>query len=75
MFAMVGAGVAIVAFRFAEVAAVYLMALSAGGFIYIAAADLLPELHRRKSGAPILKLVSFGAGVAVIAITRSIFSH
>jgi zinc transporter ZupT len=45
------------------------MAVSAGGFLYIAAADLLPELHRRKGdGNPFVKLATFSAGLGVIAL-------
>lgn len=49
-------------------AAPFLMAVSAGGFIYIAAADLLPEIQRQKSErGPTVKLLSFCCGVASIA--------
>lgn len=44
-----------------------LVAISAGGFIYIASADLLPELRRQSTGTPIVKVLAFCSGIAVIA--------
>ncbi len=45
-----------------------LLAVSAGGFIYIAAADLLPELQRHKpNGGALTKLLSFCSGLLIIA--------
>jgi zinc and cadmium transporter len=46
-----------------------LMAVSAGGFLYIAAADLLPELQRNHEGAGAVgKSASFAAGIGIIAV-------
>ncbi|MEW6057064.1 MAG: ZIP family metal transporter [Bdellovibrionota bacterium] len=53
----------------------FLMALSAGGFIYIAAADLLPELQRRKdTKRRFVKFISFCAGVGIIGLIK-LFLH
>ncbi|MBA2631961.1 MAG: ZIP family metal transporter, partial [Chloroflexi bacterium] len=42
--------------------------LTAGGFVYIASTDLLPELHRDPEGRKsILQLVGLLGGVAVMA--------
>lgn len=69
MCALIGAVGAIFAAKQMTLAAPYLMALSAGGFIYIASADLLPELQRQKSDSgPFPKLFSFCAGLGTIAL-------
>lgn len=73
--ALIGALGALWAATAMTTAAPYLMAVSAGGFIYIAAADLLPELQRRESDhGPFVKLLSFSAGIAVIA-ALDLFIH
>jgi len=47
----------------------YVLALAAAGFIYIAAADLIPGLHRRAaSTAGLGQLVLILAGIATIAM-------
>lgn len=48
------------------------MAASAGGFVYIAAADLLPELQRRRTGSALPKLLAFSGGLGCIAILESV---
>jgi len=46
---------------------VYLVPFAAGGFIYIASADLLPELHKERNlNLALLQLVLFFSGIAVI---------
>lgn len=44
--AVIGAVIAILASSVIEGAGVFLLGLAAGGFIYIAASDLIPEIHR-----------------------------
>ncbi len=45
-----------------------MLPLTAGGFVYIASTDLLPELHRDPEGRKsILQLVGLLGGVAVMA--------
>lgn len=66
--ALVGALGALWAAEKIQAATPVLLGISAGGFIYIAAADLLPELHRRrKDGSAAFKLVAFCFGMATIA--------
>jgi zinc and cadmium transporter len=66
--AVVGALGAVWASSMMEVAAPYLMAISAGGFLYIASADLLPELQRQKGECGAAKrLISFSAGIVIVA--------
>jgi len=49
----------------------YILALSAASFIYIAAADLIPGLHRQTTvAASALQLVLLLAGIGTIALFR-----
>jgi zinc and cadmium transporter len=67
--ALIGAGGALWAAEAMANATPFLLGASAGGFIYIAAADLLPELQRHKSPkGPLFKLLSFCSGLAIIAV-------
>ena len=45
----------------------YVLAFAAGNFLYVAMADLIPDLHRGGSGAG-RQLLLIGAGVATIAL-------
>lgn len=45
------------------------VALSAGTFFHIAVSDLLPEVHRARSGRP-ANLAAFFAGVGLMAVSR-----
>jgi zinc and cadmium transporter len=50
----------------------YILALSAASFIYIATADLVPELHRQVApGAALRQLVLLLAGIATIILLHS----
>lgn len=65
--ALVGAAGTIWAAESLAAAMPVVLGISAGGFIYIAAADLLPELQRHKSNTSnTLKFLSFCAGLALI---------
>lgn len=67
--AFVGAFFTLFAASTSMVAIPYLTALSAGGFMYIAAADLLPELQRHKeNSSAVIKLFSFLLGLAIIIL-------
>jgi zinc and cadmium transporter len=49
----------------------YVLAFSAASFIYIAVADLIPELHRRWDFADaVLQIVLIGAGVATLHVVH-----
>jgi zinc and cadmium transporter len=50
LFAILGAGTAFVLGESAESLALILVPITAGGFIYIALSDLIPELHKTTSG-------------------------
>jgi zinc and cadmium transporter len=52
----------------------FLIALSAGGFIYLASSELIPELHREKSlRKSVLQFIIFILGLAVIWSLAIIF--
>jgi zinc and cadmium transporter len=52
----------------------FLIALSAGGFIYLASSELIPELHREKSlRKSVLQFIIFILGLAVIWSLTIIF--
>ncbi len=55
---------------------VFLIPFTAGGFIYIAACDLIPELHKQpelKKSA--LSMLAFLCGISIILLTRLIHNH
>lgn len=52
----------------------YLIPIAAGGFIYIAASDLIPELHDEKIlKKSILSFMVFLAGLAFMILTKALF--
>ena len=51
----------------------FILSLTAGGFIYIALADLIPELHKENAPAKsILQLITFLLGIAVMLSLTSL---
>jgi zinc and cadmium transporter len=47
----------------------YVLAFSAGSFLYVAMADLIPDLHRGGlQGGPLRQLLMIGAGIATIVL-------
>lgn len=53
----------------------YIIALAAGGFLYIAGSDLLPELHKERNGKKILiQILSLIFGIMIVSLLLSIFS-
>lgn len=51
----------------------YLLAFAAGGFIYIAASDLVPELHHEKNILKSIRIILFFLlGIGFILLTRSL---
>ena len=74
LLAVVGGIVGWVAFSKIEALIPYIIAMAAGGFIYIAASDLFPELHKEKEHKRILiQAVSVILGILVIWILTSLF--
>jgi zinc and cadmium transporter len=63
--AVLGAAVALLLHEFSEAAMLWIVPVAAGGFIYIAAADLIPELHKMKRPQQsFLQLLMIVVGVA-----------
>lgn len=55
---------------YTKMATPYILALSAAGFIYIALADLIPELHRKTNARQsVLQFIFLIAGISVIIIS------
>jgi zinc and cadmium transporter len=53
----------------------YGLALTAGMFIYIANADLMPEMTRQKDGNGVIQLVAVITGIAVILLITEFLHH
>jgi zinc and cadmium transporter len=55
---------------------VYLLPITAGGFIYIAACDLIPEIHKHADQKRSLySMVAFLGGIIFILLARAVGSH
>lgn len=46
----------------------YVLSFAAGSFLYVAMADLIPDLHRGVEGGPLRQLTVIGAGIATIIL-------
>ena len=58
----------------ARTALPFVLVLAASSFIYIALADLVPDMHReRQRGASALQIVMLFVGIALIALLTSPF--
>ncbi|MEK7510841.1 MAG: ZIP family metal transporter [Patescibacteria group bacterium] len=67
LFAFLGAGVALLLGGATELFTAWLVPLAAGGFIYIALTDLIPELHKTKSlRHSALQLLAVIVGIAAM---------
>ncbi|MBP6860302.1 MAG: ZIP family metal transporter [Candidatus Pacebacteria bacterium] len=65
--AVFGATVALIVGESSEAFALWLLPLTAGGFIYIALSDLIPELHKeRRAGQGVVQVVAIVAGVLLM---------
>jgi zinc and cadmium transporter len=63
-------------FPFVENFGAFILPFAAGGFIYIASSDLIPELHREASlGRASSSFVFFLAGILLMAIVKLVFQH
>lgn len=69
LFAFVGLGLAFTLGSWSTELASTLLPFAAGGFIYIALSDLIPELHKTKSPAhSLLQLASIAVGVGAMIL-------
>jgi len=56
-------------------AMIFLLPLAAGGFLYIAASDLIPELHKEKNTLrTVISFVTFLVGIILMWTMKAIFS-
>jgi zinc and cadmium transporter len=62
--AVAGAGVALFFGTVSETFAVWLLPITAGGFIYIALSDLIPELHKDDTKQGLVQVLAIVVGVA-----------
>ncbi|TBR16679.1 hypothetical protein EPO66_04225 [bacterium] len=55
---------------------IYIVPLTAGGFIYIAASDLIPQIHKerdlRRSN---IALIVFLSGIFFMGVARKLLAH
>lgn len=76
LFAVLGAATALVLGATLEPITAWLVPLTAGGFIYIALSDLIPELHKMKSArASFIQLVMILGGVAAMFLLLGLEAH
>lgn len=69
LVAFVGAGLVFIAHEFTELFAPLAAAFTAGAFIYIAAADLIPELQRNtRAKESVLQIAAFVIGVLIMIL-------
>jgi zinc and cadmium transporter len=72
--AIFGAVVGLIAARLMEGVVEALIPFAAGGFIYIAASDLIPELHKEpKLWRSVLSFVFFLIGVGIMFLLKLLF--
>jgi len=61
---------------FTNIVSIYILPFAAGGFIYLAACDLIPELHREKSTKKnLIQLSSILVGLALIFMINNSKAH
>lgn len=66
--AFIGVGIALFVGETAQASILYFLPIAAGGFIYVATADLIPEMHKTKSvGKSLLQL-----GVILIGVSAMV---
>lgn len=71
LLAMIGAVAGYFLSDFAKGFSNFILPFTAGGFIYIAASDLIPEIHKENDSVrSILGLVSFLSGIIFMALIR-----
>jgi zinc and cadmium transporter len=69
LFAVVGAVVSVLASQYVLSFSRFMLPFTAGGFIYIAGSDLLPELQKeRKPGKSGLQLIALVSGVGLMYV-------
>ncbi len=73
MAAIAGGLIGYFASSITKISIIYLLPFAAGNFIYIAAADLIPEIkHRENLGRSIVHFITFIAGILIMLLARLI---
>lgn len=73
LMAVLGAGIGYIVSGLTESVSVFLISFTAGGFIYIAASDLIPELHRQKEiKRANMAFIAFVCGLLFMSIAKLI---
>jgi zinc and cadmium transporter len=71
IFAIVGTVISLLIGSYVESFSVLLVPLAAGGFIYIAGSDLVPELHKEANPVKsVVQLIGMGAGVGIMLLLK-----
>jgi zinc and cadmium transporter len=74
LLAVAGGVIGFYLFPYMESAKIYLLAIAAGGFLYIAAADLVPELHKETdTKRTVLSFASFLIGIVLMWAMKLLF--
>jgi zinc and cadmium transporter len=68
---ILGAGAMLLASNLLPQALPYVLAFAAGNFLYVAMADLIPDLHRGNSVGSARQFLLIGAGIFTIAMLQS----
>ena len=69
--AIIGAVITLIVGRSVENVSSFLLPIAAGGFIYIAGSDLIPELHKETEvKRSFMQLIAFLLGIGVMALLR-----
>jgi zinc and cadmium transporter len=68
---ILGAAAMVFASRLVPQALPYVLAFAAGNFLYVAMADLIPDLHRGNSVGGTRQFLLIGAGIVTIAMLQS----
>jgi zinc and cadmium transporter len=66
---ILGAAAMVLASKLVPQSLPYVLAFAAGNFLYVAMADLIPDLHKgNPRAAGLSQLILIGAGIATIAV-------
>ncbi len=73
---IVGALIAYFAYQRTGWLEAFLIPFTAGGFIYIALVDMIPELHKRRKGIePFIQIASIAVGLCLMWVIKLSFQH
>lgn len=73
--AIVGAIITLLVGQSAHDIIPYILPFAAGGFIYLACSDLIPELHKQPFRTFVLQLIAISAGIVLMMVMSTGHSH